>query len=87
VRNAARRHFDAALSTRLDLATSRQDLFMITRIETYYLRSRRVLDRLLAGRAGGWLRGRRILRAARSAGENLNASPWPALTSLNMNLN
>jgi peptidoglycan/xylan/chitin deacetylase (PgdA/CDA1 family) len=75
VRRVARCYFDAALCTRLDVATATQDLFNLARIETYYLRSRRLLDRLLAGRAGGWLRGRRVLRAARSAWENLNASP------------
>jgi peptidoglycan/xylan/chitin deacetylase (PgdA/CDA1 family) len=74
VRRAARCYFDAALGTRLDVSTASQDLFLLSRIETYYLRSRRLLDRLLAGRAGGWLRGRRVLRGARSAWENLNES-------------
>jgi peptidoglycan/xylan/chitin deacetylase (PgdA/CDA1 family) len=83
VRRAAMRHFDAALGTRLDVATAAQDLFMLARIETYYLRSRRVLDRLRAGRAGGWLRVRRVMRAARSTWDNLEASPWRSVAKLN----
>jgi peptidoglycan/xylan/chitin deacetylase (PgdA/CDA1 family) len=67
VRRAAMRHFDAALSTRLDLAHEARDPYQIARIETYYLRSGRALDRLLAGRAGPWLRAWRIARAARGA--------------------
>jgi peptidoglycan/xylan/chitin deacetylase (PgdA/CDA1 family) len=67
VRRAAMRHFDAAFGTRLDLATASQDLFHLARIETYYLRSRRVLDRLLRGTARRWLRRRRMLRAARQS--------------------
>jgi peptidoglycan/xylan/chitin deacetylase (PgdA/CDA1 family) len=86
VRQAARRYFDAALGTRLDVATAAQDLFHLARIETHYLRSRRVLSRLLAGRAAGWLRGRRVLRAARSACENLKASPCAKLSSGSKNL-
>jgi peptidoglycan/xylan/chitin deacetylase (PgdA/CDA1 family) len=87
VRRAARRHFDAAVGTRLDLATASQNLFQLARLDAHYLRSRRVLDRLLAGRAGGWLHGRRVLRTVRSAWENLKSSPWTALASLNMSLN
>jgi peptidoglycan/xylan/chitin deacetylase (PgdA/CDA1 family) len=87
VRRAACRHFDAAVGTRLDVATATQDLFLLARLDAHYLRSRRVLDRLLAGRAGPWLRGRRVLRAARSAWENLKASPWPARPLMNINLN
>ena len=67
VRRLAMRHFDAAFGTRLDVATATQDALHIARIEAYYLRSRRVLDRLLAGRARHWLRGRRVLRAARGS--------------------
>jgi peptidoglycan/xylan/chitin deacetylase (PgdA/CDA1 family) len=87
VRYAARRYFDAALGTRLDVATAAQDLFMLARIDTHYLGSRRVLERLLAGRTAGWLRGRRVLRAARSAWDNLKPSPWPGLSSSKVNSN
>jgi peptidoglycan/xylan/chitin deacetylase (PgdA/CDA1 family) len=67
VRRAAMRHFDAALGTRLDVATAAQDPFQLARIDGHYLRSRRRLERLLAGRASAWLRQKRILRAARRA--------------------
>jgi peptidoglycan/xylan/chitin deacetylase (PgdA/CDA1 family) len=67
VRRAAIRHFDAAFGTRLDFATAAEDPSHVSRIETHYLRSRRALERLLSGRWGPWLRGRRILRAARRA--------------------
>jgi peptidoglycan/xylan/chitin deacetylase (PgdA/CDA1 family) len=65
VRRAAKRHYDAAFGTRLDLATAAQDPFHLSRIESYYLRSPRVLDRILSGQARPWLRRRRALRAAR----------------------
>ena len=67
VRRVALRHFDAAFGTRLDVATATQDSLNIARIDAYYLRWRRLLDRLLAGRARHWLRRRRILRAARGS--------------------
>ena len=67
VRRAAMRHFDAAFGTRLDFATASDDPFQLSRVETYYLRSRRGLDRLLSGRGRHWLRRRRLLRAARRA--------------------
>jgi peptidoglycan/xylan/chitin deacetylase (PgdA/CDA1 family) len=67
VRRAAMRHFDAAFGTRLDFATAAEDPFHLSRIETHYLRTRRSLERLLSGRGSDWLRGRRILRAARGA--------------------
>jgi peptidoglycan/xylan/chitin deacetylase (PgdA/CDA1 family) len=65
VRRAAARYFDAAFGTRLDVATARQDLFHLSRIEVLYLRVPHVLDRLLRGRARSWFRRRRLLRAAR----------------------
>jgi peptidoglycan/xylan/chitin deacetylase (PgdA/CDA1 family) len=65
VRRAARRHFDAAFGTRLDVATAADDPYHLSRVETHYLRSRRVLDRFLSGRARPWLRRRRLLRAVR----------------------
>jgi hypothetical protein len=65
VRRAAMRHYDAAFGTRLDVATAAEDPYHLSRIETHYLRSRRGLDRLLSGRGRHWLRGRRLLRAAR----------------------
>lgn len=67
VREAARSHFAAAFGTRLDLADREQDRFQLSRIDAYYLRSRRVLDRLTSGRLHGWLRLRRTLRQGRGA--------------------
>jgi peptidoglycan/xylan/chitin deacetylase (PgdA/CDA1 family) len=75
VRRVAMRYFDAAFGTRLDVATAAQDSFHIARIEAYYLRSRRVLDRLLAGRVRNWLLGRRILRAARGGSARFTLCP------------
>ncbi len=65
VRAAAARTHDAAFGTRLAYASAGDDPFAIARIDAYYLRSRRALGRLIAGR---WHRGlavRRALRAAR----------------------
>jgi peptidoglycan/xylan/chitin deacetylase (PgdA/CDA1 family) len=67
VRRAAMGQFDAAFGTRLDVATDGHDRYDLPRIETYYLRSRRGLDRFLSARRSRWLQGRRILRAARRA--------------------
>ena len=75
VRRVAMRHFDAAFGTRLDVATATQDAFDIARIDAYYLRERRVLDRLLAGRTWHWLQQRRILRAARGSWSRFAAGP------------
>lgn len=65
VRRAAARGYAAAFGTSQGYADSRQDPFALARIDAYYLRDPRVLARLLDGRAGGWLRRRRALRAVR----------------------
>jgi peptidoglycan/xylan/chitin deacetylase (PgdA/CDA1 family) len=65
VREAAARHFAAAFGTRLDVASAGQDRFDLARIDAYYLRSPRALERLTTGRWQGWLRTRRGLRALR----------------------
>jgi peptidoglycan/xylan/chitin deacetylase (PgdA/CDA1 family) len=75
VRQAAADVFDAAFGTRLDLATAAQDRFDLARIDACYLGSPRPLERLLAGRAALWLRGRRLLRAARAGWSALGESP------------
>jgi peptidoglycan/xylan/chitin deacetylase (PgdA/CDA1 family) len=59
------RSFDAAFGTRPGYASVRDDLLDLPRIDAYYLRSPRVLDRLIAGRLGPWLAARRGLRTAR----------------------
>jgi len=69
VRRAAAREFAAAFGTRLDDARSDQDPFDLARVDACYLRSRRVLDALVNGRARGWLRRRRALRAVRRFAE------------------
>lgn len=68
VRRAASRHFRAALGTRLDVASATADLFDLPRIDAYYLRSWRGVERLTSGRWRGWLRVRRALRRARRLG-------------------
>ena len=67
VRNAVRRHYAAAFGTRLDTTDDAQGLDQLSRIDAYYLRSSRALDRLISGRLHGWLRLRRTLREGRSA--------------------
>lgn len=67
IRQAARRHFTAAFGTRLDTANHLEDLHQVSRIDAYYLRSSRALDRLVSGRLQGWLRVRRTLREGRGA--------------------
>jgi peptidoglycan/xylan/chitin deacetylase (PgdA/CDA1 family) len=67
VRRAAARHFAAAFGTRLDVADRTQRITHLSRIDAYYLRSRRNLDRLVSGRWRGWLGIRRTLRGVRQA--------------------
>jgi peptidoglycan/xylan/chitin deacetylase (PgdA/CDA1 family) len=77
VRSAAERHFAGAFDTRLDLATSAHGHHRLARIDAYYLRSRRALDRLMTGRWRGWLRWRRALRAARRSATAFTTRPSP----------
>jgi len=65
VRLAAARHYDAAFGTTLDYANHSQDAYDLARVDAYYLRDPRVLAALIEGRAEGWLRRRRALRAVR----------------------
>jgi len=65
VRRAASGYYAAALGTRLDYVGGRQGATDLARVDAYYLRSDRVLDALATGRAGGWLRWRRSIRAVR----------------------
>ncbi|HEY2159632.1 MAG TPA: polysaccharide deacetylase family protein [Isosphaeraceae bacterium] len=68
------RLFEAAFGTRHALASSRDDLFDLPRIDACYLRSRRVLDRLVEGRLGPWLAAREAMRSARRAAISFAAS-------------
>jgi peptidoglycan/xylan/chitin deacetylase (PgdA/CDA1 family) len=65
VQRAAARHYDAAFGARLSCATSADNRYAIARIDAFYLRSERALERLICGRLHGWLRVRRALRRVR----------------------
>ena len=73
VRRAASRVYGAAFGTRLDYATPADDPFDIARIDAYYLRPRRALERLLAGRWRGRLAVRRALRGVRRGVESMGS--------------
>jgi peptidoglycan/xylan/chitin deacetylase (PgdA/CDA1 family) len=66
-RQQAEWYFDAAFGTRLASAAIGDDGFNLPRIDAYYLRDQRSVDRLIAGRMGPWLSVRRGLRAVRRA--------------------
>jgi peptidoglycan/xylan/chitin deacetylase (PgdA/CDA1 family) len=68
------RLFDAAFGTRLALASTRDDTFNLPRVDAHYLRSPRVLDRLVEGRLGAWLMARQAMRSARRAATSFAAS-------------
>jgi peptidoglycan/xylan/chitin deacetylase (PgdA/CDA1 family) len=71
VRSAAARRYDAAFGTRLAYASGADDRFDIARIDAYYLRPRRALERLIAGRWHRRLAVRRALRALRTSVESI----------------
>lgn len=62
---AARRHYDAAVTTRLAYASARDDVHALPRLDAFYLRSAGSVARLASGRWGGRLAARRVARAAR----------------------
>jgi peptidoglycan/xylan/chitin deacetylase (PgdA/CDA1 family) len=64
-REQAEWYFDGAFGTRLAAASIGDDGFDLPRIDAYYLRSQRSVDRLIGGRMGHWLSIRRGLRAVR----------------------
>jgi peptidoglycan/xylan/chitin deacetylase (PgdA/CDA1 family) len=66
-REIVSRHFSAGFGTRLAYATADEDPACLSRVDSYYLRSPRDLDRLLSGRWTGRLRVRRLARAVRRA--------------------
>jgi peptidoglycan/xylan/chitin deacetylase (PgdA/CDA1 family) len=74
VRSAAARRYDAAFGTRLAYAAAADDRFDIARIDAYYLRPRRALELLIAGRWHARLAVRRALRAIRSSVESMSLS-------------
>jgi peptidoglycan/xylan/chitin deacetylase (PgdA/CDA1 family) len=67
VRRAAVREYEAAFGARLDLASQGESSAFISRIDAYYLRSARALDRLISARLQPWLDTRRALRRVRAA--------------------
>lgn len=71
VRRAAGRQFSAAFGTRLDYADGGQDVWNLSRIDAYYLRSHQSVESLLDDRARGWLRRRRALRAVRRGASSI----------------
>lgn len=73
IRSAARRLFQAALGTRLDLARPFDDPFHLPRLDAYYLRDRASLHALLSGRWHAHSRLRRWLRSVRQIPQNLSA--------------
>jgi peptidoglycan/xylan/chitin deacetylase (PgdA/CDA1 family) len=64
---AAAKIYRAAFSTRLDYSRSSDDLFDIARIDAYYLRSTRSLQRLIDRRWHGELAVRRVFRSFRTS--------------------
>ena len=65
VRRAVAEHFEAAFTTRLDLARAAESPHRISRIDAFYLRDDAVVNRIIAGRCQAWLDGRRALREFR----------------------
>ncbi len=61
---AVRRHFQGAVSTRLGLATSQSDPYLLERIDAYYL-SPRWIKRMQHPLFRAYLQARRLLRAVR----------------------
>lgn len=66
VRDVVSGRYSGAFGTRLAYADGSQDVFDLSRIDAYYLRSRSALDALVGSRARPWLRWRRALRAVKS---------------------
>ena len=73
LRSRVGRTFDAAFGTRMALADAASPLDDLPRIDAYYLRSPRVLDRLVAGRLRPWLSLRRGLRMVRGVSRTMLA--------------
>jgi peptidoglycan/xylan/chitin deacetylase (PgdA/CDA1 family) len=73
VKEEASRWFDAALGTRLAIASSGDDVVELPRIDAYYLRSPRAVERLISGRLDAALAIRRGLRRVRRAAGRLAA--------------
>jgi len=59
-------HFSLACSTRLDFVTPGSDLLALERVDMYYLRHRRLFQRLLSGDARAYIRSRRLAREVRA---------------------
>lgn len=67
IKNIAASYFNAALGTRLDLASESDDRFQLPRLDAYYLRGPRSLEALISGRWHAHSRLARWLRSARQA--------------------
>lgn len=68
------RRFDAAFGTRLATASARDNPRDLPRVEAYYLRSSRSIDRLIDGGLGPRLAARGAIRTARRVAADLVAS-------------
>lgn len=67
VRDAVAACTDAACSTRMGFARSSSDLFLLERIDAYYLRDARLVESLDSATTRAYLGARAILRRLRSA--------------------
>lgn len=66
VDSLVRRHYRQSVSTELALTGPRSDPYAIPRIEMWYFREPSRFDALLRGKAGSFLRLRRVLRRCRA---------------------
>ncbi|MDB5349815.1 MAG: putative xylanase/chitin deacetylase [Planctomycetota bacterium] len=81
-RTLVKRRFSAGFGTRLAFAPASEDHACLSRVDAYYLRSPRNLERFISGRWSGYLRARRTARAvrrtiavARSAASGYGSAP------------
>jgi len=65
VRETAQQHFRIACGTTLDFVGPHPDLADLARLDAYYLRSPRVFEKLVNGKAAGYIFARRSLREIR----------------------
>lgn len=65
VRDLATAHFAVACSTRFGFARRESDLLALERLDAYYLKRPRLLERLFSADVGAYLACRRVLRGVR----------------------
>jgi peptidoglycan/xylan/chitin deacetylase (PgdA/CDA1 family) len=74
VRRATSDRYKAAFGTRFDVASSTEDVYRISRIDAYYLKSYCGVRRLISSDWRPWLGARRAARRVRSVGKALIGS-------------